>query len=71
MSCKNCEGAGAAQAKTGKNRQALDRAAGMSATMNAMGSRTRSGHTGTGQNNKWQAPSLGWGEGNNVKGYGS
>ena len=70
-SCKNCDGAGAAQPKTGKNRQALSRAAGMAATSGALGSRTRSGHPATRQNNLWQAPSIGWGDGNNVKGYGS
>lgn len=36
----------------------------MSATVEAMGSRTRSGHPATDVNNKWIAPSLGYGDDN-------
>ena len=53
-----CEG------KTGKNREALVRSAGMSATVSAMGSRTGSAHAGTSQNNQWTSPSLGYGSDN-------
>jgi len=60
----NTEGAGAAQAKTGKNREALSRPVGMSACMEAMGNKTRSGHPATEKNNLWQAPSLGYGSDN-------
>ena len=63
-SCGNCEAEGGAQAKTGKNRQALSRPAGMSATIDAMGSKTRSGHPASEKNNQWQAPSLGYGSDN-------
>lgn len=62
--CQNCEGAGGAQAKTGDNRKVLDRGAGMSSTIDAMGSKTRSGHPATAMNNKWQDPSLGYGDDN-------
>lgn len=51
------EGAGAAQAKTGKNREVLDRSAGQSATLEAMNSKTRSGHPATEKNNKWESHS--------------
>lgn len=60
----NTEGAGAAQAKTGENKKALDRSSGMSATLEAMGSKTRSGHPATDVNNKWMEPSLGYGDDN-------
>lgn len=63
----NSEGAGAAQAKTGDNRKAIDRAAGRSATCDAMGSKTRSGHPATDVNNKWKDTECGWGDGNNVR----
>jgi hypothetical protein len=59
-----CEGAGAAQAKTGDNAKALDRSRGMSSTLDAMGSKTRSGHPATKENNDWQGPSLGYGDDN-------
>ena len=62
--CKNCEGAGGAQAKTGDNRKVLDRGSGLSSTIEAMGSKTRSGHPATDVNNKWQDPSLGYGDDN-------
>ena len=67
--CHNCEGAGAAQAKTGDNRTALSRPAGYNATNGALASKTRSGHPATSTNNKWIEPSIGWGD-DNVKGYG-
>ena len=62
--CKNCEGAGGAQAKTGDNRKVLDRGSGLSSTIEAMGSKTRSGHPATDMNNKWLDPSLGYGDDN-------
>lgn len=63
----NSEGAGAAQAKTGDNRKAIDRAAGREATCGAMESKTRSGHPATKTNNLWKDTECGWGEGNNVR----
>lgn len=69
--CKNCEGVGAAQAKTGKNRQALSRSAGMAATMGACSSKTRSRHTGSSVNNLWISAPSGYGSNENLKGYGS
>jgi len=60
----NYEGAGAAQAKTGENKKAIDRSTGMSSTLEAMGSKTRSGHPASSTNNLWQAPSLGYGDDN-------
>jgi hypothetical protein len=62
--CHNCEGAGGAQAKTGEQRTPLDRGAGMSKTIDAMGSKTRSGHPATQMNNLWKDPSLGYGDDN-------
>jgi len=53
----NTEGAGAAQAKTGKNREVLDREAGRSATREAFNSKTRSPHNAAGgPNYKYQDP---------------
>jgi hypothetical protein len=69
--CKNCDGAGAAQPKTGKNRQALSRAAGMAATSGALGSKTRSRYPASSTNNLWQAAPTGYGSNENIKGYGS
>lgn len=61
---KHTEACGGAQAKTGDNRKSLDRSAGMSSTIDAMGSKTRSGHPATSTNNHYQAPSLGYGDDN-------
>jgi hypothetical protein len=58
------EGAGAANAKTGDNAKALDRSRGMSATCDAMESKTRSGHPATKTNNQWQSTSCGYGDDN-------
>lgn len=69
-SCSNCEAAGAAQAKTGENRQALSRPAGMSATGGAIGSKTRSRHSASSTANHWQAAPTGYGDNENIKGYG-
>lgn len=63
----NSEGAGAAQAKTGDNKKAIDRSTGLSATCGAMESKTRSGHPATEVNNLWKDTQCGWGEGNNVR----
>jgi len=63
----NVDAAGAAQAKTGENREALDRAAGMSATKTACESKTRSGHPATAVNNKWQDTPCGYDEGSNMR----
>lgn len=60
----NCGAVGGAQAKTGDNRKALSRPSGMSSTLEAMGSKTRSGHPATATNNHYQSPSLGYGEDN-------
>jgi hypothetical protein len=68
--CNNCEAAGAAQAKTGDNRKALSRPAGYNATGEAIGSKTRSGHPASKTNNLWQSPPTGYGENENIKGYG-
>lgn len=67
--CNHCEAIGAAQAKTGKLREALSRPAGYSATMSAMGSRTCSNHKGSGKHRHWE--SVGDNSGNdNLHGYG-
>jgi hypothetical protein len=63
----NSDGAGAAQAKTGDNKKAIDRAAGRSATATAMDSKTRSGHPATQENNLWKDTPFGWGDGNNIR----
>lgn len=56
---KNTEGAGAAQAKTGDQALPLDRGMGISQTMDAMGSKTRSSHNSAGgPNYKYQDPNL-------------
>ena len=56
---KNTEGAGAAQAKTGDQALPLDRGMGISQTMGAMGSKTRSPHNSAGgPNYKYQDPNL-------------
>ena len=60
----NCVAMGGAQAKTGDNRTALSRPAGMSHTLAALGGKTRSGHPATATNNHYQAPSLGYGDDN-------
>lgn len=66
-----CEGAGAAQAKTGDNRKALSRAAGYQATGTALGNKTRSRYPATKVNNLWQDAPTGYGDNENIKGYGS
>ena len=66
--CHNCEAAGAAQAKTGDNRTALSRPAGMSATAGAIASKTRSAHKPTSYYHWVDAPA-GYGD-DNIKGYG-
>lgn len=63
-----CEGAGAAQPKTGKNRTALSRPAGMSATMGAVESKTRSGHRASSTAYHYQGVS-GYGSNENINGY--
>ncbi len=65
-----CDGAGAAQAKTGDNRKALSRPAGYGATCSAMDNRTRSRHSASSENNLWTSKSCGYGSNENVKGYG-
>jgi hypothetical protein len=56
---KNTEGAGAAQAKSGDQALPLDRGMGISQTMGAMGSKTRSPHNSAGgPNYKYQEPQL-------------
>ena len=56
---KNTAGAGAAQAKTGDQALPLDRGMGISQTMGAMGSKTRSPHNSAGgPNYKYQDPNL-------------
>lgn len=69
--CNSCDGAGAAQAKTGDNRKALSRAAGMAATGAAIGSKTKSRHSASGTANHWVAAPTGYGDNENIKGYGS
>lgn len=66
---KNVEGAGAAQAKTGDNRKALDRGAGMSATMSAVDSKTRSSYHSEASPYHYKGVS-GYGGNENIKGYG-
>lgn len=61
-------GAGAAKAKGGKNRQALNRGAGYAATMAACESKVRSQHTGSSRNNLWQGKGDNAGN-DNLKGY--
>lgn len=65
-----CETVGAAQPKSGDNVKALSRAAGMSATSGALGSKTRSGHSASSTNNKWMSAPTGFGDNENIKGYG-
>lgn len=67
---KHVEAVGGAEAKTGDNRRALSRSAGYQATMSACSSKTRSRHTGSSVNNKWQAAPTGYGSNENIKGYG-
>lgn len=67
--CHNCEAIGGAQAKTGDNRKALSRPAGMAATGEAIGSKTRSGHPASSTANHWVAAPTGYGENENIKGY--
>ena len=56
---KNCEGAGGAQAKTGEQCTPLDRGKGITETMGAMGSKTRSAYNAAGgPNYKYQDPNL-------------
>lgn len=63
------KGYGAAQAKSGKNAQALSRAAGYSATMKACESKTRSPYKGSAKHNRWE--SKGDNSGNDkLRGYG-
>lgn len=65
-----CEGAGAAQAKTGDQATPLSRSMGMSKTGSALGSKTRSGHPASSTNNLWQGAPTGFGDNENIKGYG-
>lgn len=59
------DGLGAAQAKTSDNRLALDRSAGMSATMGAVASRTASPHGNiSGVGRCASAPPTGYGDDN-------
>lgn len=56
---KCTEGCGAAQAKTGDQATPLDRSKGISDTMGAMGSKTRSPHNSAGgPNYKYQDPPM-------------
>lgn len=68
---KNVEGAGAATAKTGDNRKALDRKSGYDSTCGAMDNKTRSGYPASKTNNLWQSITCGYGDNENIKGYGS
>lgn len=70
--CKNCEAAGAAQAKTGDNRLALSRSAGLSATASAFESKTASPHMPQGESKTWpyHGTTVGFGDAGNIKGYG-
>lgn len=65
----NCDAAGAAQAKTGKNRTVLDRHAGMVSTTDAMQSKTRSGHPASSKHNQWESASCCYGDNENIHGY--
>jgi hypothetical protein len=67
--CHNCEAIGGAQAKTGDNRKALSRPAGMAATAGAIESKTRSGHPATSTANHWVGAPSSYGD-DNIKGYG-
>ena len=69
-SCMNCAADGAAQAKTGKWREALSRASGMSATMGAIQSKTRSRYHSSASPYAYKGVS-GYGANENIKGYGS
>lgn len=64
----NVDGAGAAQAKTGKNRQALDRHAGMNACMGAVQSKTRSRYHSSASPYLYKGVS-GYGGNENICGY--
>lgn len=64
----NNSGVGPIQPKSGINHEAINREAGMRATMSAMDSKTRSPHKGTGMNDQWKDVP-GEGTGGNVKGY--
>ena len=64
----NVEGAGAAQAKSGENAVALDRSRGMSQTMGAMQSKTRSSYPASSVANHWTGIS-GYGENEHIVGY--
>ena len=67
---KNTEGAGAAQAKTGKQKTPLCRASGMSSTMGAIQSKTRSRYHSGASPYEYKGVS-GYGSNENIKGYGS
>ncbi|MCP4899954.1 MAG: hypothetical protein GY906_23545 [bacterium] len=67
---KCCEAAGGAEAKSGDNRKALSRPAGMAATSAALGNKTCSGHKGSSVNNDWKGAPTGYGDNENIKGYG-
>lgn len=69
-SSKCCDAAGAAQAKTGDNRASLSRPAGYAQACGAISNRTRSRHSASSQNNKYQSPPIGYGSNENIKGYG-
>lgn len=64
----NVGGAGAAMPKTGKNREALSRPAGMSATLGAVHSKTCSRYKGSSKHNHWEGTS-GYGGNENIVGY--
>ena len=66
----NCGAAGAAQAKTGKQATPLCRSAGMSSTLGAISSKTRSRHHSSARPYHYQGIS-GYGSNENIKGYGS
>lgn len=68
--CGNCEAVGGAPAVTGKNREALSRASGMSATMGAIASKTRSPHHSGAAPYTYRGVS-GYTSNENIKGYGS
>lgn len=67
--CKNAEGLGAAKPKTGMNRTALSRPKGMSTTVTAFQSKTRSRHHNSEKHYHYEGVS-GYGSNENIKGYG-
>lgn len=67
---KHTEAAGGAQAKTGENLKALDRASGYGATVSAVESKTRSRYHSGGTAYHYVGVS-GYGDNENIKGYDS